>query len=210
MPVITDIKPQKRKKRFNIYLDGKFSFGLDADTLVKSGLKINQEISQEEIEKLVKENEFVKVYDRVLKFLSYRPRSEKELQDWFRKKNVGEETQKMIVKKLQKLGYLDDKEFVNWWIGQRMAFKPMGKRLLAMELRKKGISQEVIDEQLNNLTIEQFGEKKLAEKVAEKKLKSLKQYSGLELRQKLYTALARRGFSWETIKEVLDEKLQKE
>lgn len=209
MPVITDIKPQKRKNRFNIYVDGRFSFGLDADTLVKSGLQINQEISQEEIEKLVKENEFVKVYDRVLKFFSYRPRSEKELRDWFKKKQIGEETQKLIYQKLKHLGYLDDEEFAKWWIEQRTTFRPSGTRLLALELRQKGVTREIIDQQLNNLAIKPFSEHDLAKKVAEKKLKTLKHYSCLEQKQKLASALARRGFSWETVKEVIDEKLEK-
>ena len=206
---ITDIKPQKRKNRFNIYVDEKFSFGLDADTLVKSGLQINQEISQEEIEKLVKENEFVKVYDRVLKFFSFRPRSEKELRDWFKKKQVGEETQKLIYQKLKHLGYLNDEEFAKWWIEQRTTFRPSGTRLLALELRQKGVTREIIDQQLSNLAIKPFSEHDLAKKVAEKKLKSLKHYSYLEQKQKLASALARRGFSWETVKEVIDEKLEK-
>ncbi len=209
VPQITDIKPQRRKQRFNIYVDGRFSFGLDADTLVKSGLKINQEISQEEIEKLVKENEFVKVYDRVLKFFSYRPRSEKELKDWFKKKQVGEETQKLIYQKLKHLGYLNDEEFAKWWIEQRTTFRPSGTRLLALELRQKGVTREIIDQQLSNLAIKPFSEHDLAKKVAEKKLKSLKHYSHLEQKQKLASALARRGFSWETVKEIIDEKLEK-
>lgn len=210
MPQITDIKPQKRKKRFNIYVDGKFSFGLDADTLVKSGIQINQEISQEEIEKLVKEGEFVKVYNRVLKLLSYRPRSEKELKDWFKKKNVGEETKKLVIRKLQKLGYLNDEEFAKWWIEQRQTFRPTGFRLLALELRQKGISREIVNKQFSNLAIKQLSEAELAKKVVEKKMRSLKGYSSLEQRQKLASALARRGFSWEVIKEVVDEFLKKE
>lgn len=204
MPQITDIKPQKRKQRFNVYVDGKFSFGLDADTLVKSGLKINQEISQEEIEKLVKENEFVKVYDRVLKFFSYRPRSEKELEDWFRRKQVGEETQKLIKQKLSQLGYLNDEEFAKWWIEQRTTFRPAGARLLAMELRQKGVPQDLIA-RLLNCYIAKDSERELAKKVVEKKLKTFKNLPPLELKQKLAASLARRGFSWETIKEVISE-----
>lgn len=209
MPQITDIKPQKRKQRFNVYVEGKFSFGLDADTLVKSGLKINQEISQEEIEKLVKENEFVKAYDRVLKFFSYRPRSEKELKDWFKKKQVGEETQKLIYQKLKHLGYLNDEEFAKWWIEQRTTFRPTGSRLLALELRQKGVSREIIEKLLitNNQLL--ITERAQALKIAQKRLERLRGLSYKETREKLGAFLARRGFSWETIKEVIDEKLEK-
>ncbi|MFZ5365991.1 MAG: RecX family transcriptional regulator [Patescibacteria group bacterium] len=210
MPQITDIKPQKRKKRFNIYVDGKFSFAVSAEALAKAELKIDQEISDQKIEELIKEDDFVKVYDRVLKFFSYRPRSEKELKDWFKKKQVGEETQKLIYQKLKNLGYLNDEEFARWWIEQRTTFRPASSRLLALELRQKGISREIIDKQLSNLAIKQFSEIELAKKVAEKKLKSLRHYSYLEQRQKLVSALARRGFSWEVIKEVIDEKLGEE
>jgi len=204
VPQITDIKPQKRKQRFNIYVDGKFAFGLDGDTLVKSGLKINQEISQKEIEKLVKENEFVKIYERVLKFFSFRPRSEKELKDWFKKKQIGEEAQKLIYQKLRNLGHLDDEEFAKWWIEQRTTFRPSGLRLLALELRQKGIPKDLIIKLLN-CYITKDTEVELAKKVAEKKLKLLKHLSDLELRQKLTAALIRRGFSFEVAKKVVDE-----
>ena len=145
MSQITDIKPQKKDpKRFNIYVGGKFAFALPFEALALAGLKINQEISQEEIDKLVKENEFLKVYDRVLKFFSFRPRSEKELKDWFKRKQVGEETQEMILQKMKQLGYLNDEEFAQWWIEQRTTFRPAGTRLLAMELRQKGVSKEIV------------------------------------------------------------------
>lgn len=203
MPQITAIKPQKRQNRFNIFVDGQFAFGLDADTLVKSGLKIDQEISQDEIEKLVKENEFQKFYDRVLKFFSYRPRSEKELHDWFFKKQVGELTQKLIREKLEQQGYLNDEEFAKWWIEQRMSFRPAGARLLAMELRQKGVKKDLIA-RLLDCYIAKDSEIELAKKVMEKKLKTLRNLSPQKMREKLAAALLRRGFTWETIKEVID------
>jgi regulatory protein len=208
VPLITDIKPQKNKKRFNIYLDGKFAFGLPAETLVKVGLKIDQEISEKKIETLIKEDEFIKFYDRVLKFLSYRPRSEKEIQDWFKRKKVGSETQKLIEKKLRRYHYLNDQEFTRWWIEQRMTFRPFGKRRLSLELRQKGISKEIIEEQLDSLKNEELSQ--LAEKVAKKKLKVLENLPYFEARQKLTAFLARRGFRWEIIKEVVAKTLKKE
>lgn len=205
MPQITDIKRQKKNpKRFSVYIDGKFSFGLDADNLVKSGLEVSQEISQEEIEKMVKENEFFKIYEQVLKFFSYRPRSEKELRDWFKKKEVGEEVQKLICQKLKQVGLLNDEEFAKWWIEQRTAFRPSGLRLLALELRQKGISKDLISKLLN-CYIPKDAEYELVKKAVEKKLKSLRHLSDLELRKKLGAFLSRRGFSFAVIKKIIGE-----
>src|SRR4030065_449628 len=51
MPVITSIKPQKYTKRVNIYLDGKFGFGIDLVNFVKLGLRVEQSLDDEEIAK---------------------------------------------------------------------------------------------------------------------------------------------------------------
>ena len=208
MPLITDIKPQKNKKRFNIYLDGRFAFGLSVEARLKAGLKIDQEISEEKVEELIKEDEFIKFYDRALNFLSYRPRSEKELQDWFKKKKIGNETQKLIEKKLRRFNYLDDREFTRWWIEQRMTFRPFGKRRLALELRQKGINQEMIEEELGKLEDDKLIE--LAEELAKKRMKTLKNLPYFEAREKLLAFLSRRGFRWEIIKTVVAKTLKKE
>ena len=49
MVTITALKPQRNGKRVNVYLDGKFAFGIDLDNLVLSGLKIDKQFSEEEI-----------------------------------------------------------------------------------------------------------------------------------------------------------------
>lgn len=218
MPRITKVSPQKRKKRVNIFIDEKFAFGASLEILAKYNLQVGQKLSQEEIEKIIKEGEFQKVYDKALRFLSYRPRSEKEIKDYFYKKGVGEETQKLVLKKLKKTGLLDDKEFALWWIEQRMTFRPSGKRLLEQELRKKGINREIIEEILEEIFKKEREtqgaiagrlypsfELKLALKVAKKKLPTYRKLPFLEFRQKMTSFLARRGFSWEVIKEVIDK-----
>jgi len=208
MPLISDIKPQKKLRsgepRFNIFIDGLFGFSLPAETLVKSGLKIGQQLSAEEIDKLVKENDYLKYFNLVLKFISFRPRSGKEILDWLKRKDVGKSVQVMILAKLKHLGYLDDEEFVKWWIEQRTTFRPSGKRAIEMELRQKGISREVIEHGTHNM---EHGTKEydLAKKAIEKKLSLWKNLPPDKFRQKLSSFLARRGFSWETIGRVIKE-----
>ncbi len=53
MSKISKIKLQKNKKRVNVYLDGKFAFGLVLDIFAKAGLKTGQELSEKEIENLI-------------------------------------------------------------------------------------------------------------------------------------------------------------
>ena len=103
MPTITSIKPQKQKSRVNIYLDGKFGFGIDLENFVKFGLKVEQELSEERIIEITKKAEFQKVFDRLLLFASLRPRSEKEINDWLKRKKVDESFTNTLSEKLRKL-----------------------------------------------------------------------------------------------------------
>jgi len=206
VPIITQIKPQKNQQRFNIYLDGKFAFTLSAEALIKAGLKVNQKISQKKAVRLNEQDNKDKLYEKVLRFLSYRPRSEKEIRDYLKKKNASQKTSKAIIKKLKKLELIDDRSFALWWIQQRSSFRPRGRRALWFELKQKGIDQEIIKDSL-------FSDKKelvLAKKAAQKKAKFLKNLEFLAFRQKMTGFLARRGFDWETIKKVLEELKKKE
>lgn len=226
MPKITDIKEQKRKDRFNIYLDGKFAFALSAEALAKAGLVVDQEVSNKEIEKLRNQDIEGKLYNRVLGFLSYRPRSEKEVRDYLFKKisvrqsgyrtvsgQLADQRQSVfiesIVSRLKSLELIDDSDFTKWWIEQRQTFRPRGVYALRQELRQKGISEDLMAKWLNGYMAEKT-ELGGAQKAAHKRLKALKSLTPKETRQKLTRFLVYRGFSYPTIKLVLDEILTRE
>jgi regulatory protein len=145
VPQITQIKAQKNQKRVNVYLDDKFAFGLDADNLLKAGLKVGQRLSQKQVDDLIFKNEFQKLLDRTLRLISRRPRSEKEIRDYLKKKKTSSKITEAVVKKLKQLRQINDQEFASWWVEQRTTFRPRGKFGLMMELRQKGIKQETIE-----------------------------------------------------------------
>jgi regulatory protein len=200
VPTITSIKPQKKRKRFNIYLDERYSFSVSAEVLAKADLKVNQEIPEKEIERLKHQDIESRLYDRVLRFLAYRQRSKKETRDYLKKKGGEIKIINKIIKKLKKQRLIDDRSFAEWWIEQRSCFRPKGRQALYFELIKKGISEEIIEDALFSVKDELL----LAQKAAQKKIKNYKNLEPFELRQKMIAFLARRGFSWETIKKVLD------
>jgi regulatory protein len=211
MPSITAIEPQKKKPdRFNVFVDGKFRFGLDAETLVGSGLRVGQEISEKEIEKLVLENETNKLMEKALRFLSFRPRSERELYDYLRRKFSkriidtidAPDTIDTVIDRLKHLGYVDDLKFSQWWVEQRQTHRPRGRQLIKNELYQKGISQETINQVLPEDEESEVGR---ALQTAKKKLRSYKNLPTPEFKQKMSQYLSRRGFDWETTKEVVDQ-----
>src|SRR5438105_43036 len=106
---ITAIKQQeKQKDRYSIFIDEKFAFGLSELGLINSGLRVNQELSREEVGKLKEEAAIDKAYNRALGLLARRPRSEWELRDYLKRKKYDSPTADGILNKLTKLGYVDD------------------------------------------------------------------------------------------------------
>lgn len=190
-------------------MDGKFVVGLDLETVVKEALEIGNEITDSDIKYLIEVSGHQKILEKVFNFLSFRPRSEKEAKDYLLKKKVDEEETGAVIKELKEKGYLNDEEFTRWWIEQRQTFRPKARRVLELELRQKGIAQDLIVKSLNDY-INKDTEFEIALKLARKKAGTLEKLPPPELRQKLGNYLARRGFEWETVKHVIDSVLKKE
>lgn len=149
--------------------------------------------------------EFEKCLNSALRFLSFRPRSEKEVRDRLLKKRVSSKTIEQVIIYLKEKDFLSDSKFVRWWIEQRLEFKPKGMRAIKMELRQKGIPSELIEEMLNNLQISNESELEKAKKLAEKKLQQLRLSEREEIVKKIGPFLMRRGFDYQTCKQVIDE-----
>lgn len=161
------------------------------------------------------------LWNRVLWWLGRRARSEKEVREYLKKKvaDNADETIEKIVNKLKELKFIDDVQFAKMWVRSRKSTR--GKRRLALELQKKGIKKETIDELLNKKKEDksdgdqslvtdhwsseemEIDEEKTARELAEKRMR---RYVGLppqKARERLVRYLAGRGFGWETIKKTL-------
>ncbi|MGC9398851.1 MAG: RecX family transcriptional regulator [Anaerolineae bacterium] len=195
---ITALKWQKRnKQRVNVYLDGEFAFGLAATQAAK--LQVGARLSDRQIAELQALDAVEKAHDRALNYLSYRPRSEAEIQRYLREKEFSEETIEETLERLRRVGLVDDLEFAHYWINNRLRFRPRGRRALRQELRQKGIANKIIEQVLS-----EFDEERALQKALQRHARRLQHLSSEKFRQRLTQRLARRGFSYEAIREALD------
>ncbi len=209
MGKITKIELQKRRKgRFNIYVDGQFACGLSEDTIIDEGISEGQELQDADIEKLLELDQSAKAYDKALRFLGYRVRSEKEIRDKLLDAEFHPKIIENTIYRLKKAGQIDDENFARTWIEDRCAVKPEGHYLITRELRQKGISFEIIDKILKKMLPEDK-EIQLAKKVIQKKNKLYKNLPEKQRMKKLTDFLIRRGFSWDIAKKTID-RLKKE
>lgn len=156
------------------------------------------------------------LYQRLLnssfRFVSYRPRSQKEITDFLQKKLVkwkvaGPAALELVAARLKELGYIDDYKFAQWWVDQRLTHRPKGFRMIKSELERKGIEREVIETVLSHAAAL---ESTLALQAVKKKLGLWDKLPPLEQKRKIYAFLGRRGFSGELIGRVIDELVGKE
>jgi regulatory protein len=197
---ITAIEPQqKNSERVNIYLDGEFAFGLA--TIVAAWLKVGQELGEEKIDRLKAADESEVTYQKALHFLSYRPRSSAEVRQNLLKRGISESLVDETVNRLLSAGLVNDEAFALAWVENRNTFRPRGKSALRMELRRKGLSDEIVQSVLDT----QVNEEALAFEAARKYTRRLTGLEWPEFRQKLGGFLARRGFSYTTLALVISE-----
>ncbi len=192
-PKITAITAQKRHpQRVNIYIDGEFAFGLAR--VVAAWLQIGQELTPEDIARLREADAQELAYQRVLRYLSYRDRSETEIRRYLQKHNTAPHHIEAVLTRLRELGLVNDAKFATAWVENRNTFRPRGRRALRAELHQKGLPEDAIAQALEDLD-----EAQLAYQAAKKRLRRYCNLPWPTFRQRLGAYLARRGFPYDVI-----------
>jgi len=122
---ITDIKVNKNNVK--IFLDDEVLVETDSLIVSKLDLFVGKEINDNIVDKLKQEATFAKAKNDVIRFLSYRPRSEWEIYNKLKIKKYSVITIKKIISWLKEKNLINDREFSLMWIKERMANKPLGK-----------------------------------------------------------------------------------
>ncbi|MCX7778777.1 MAG: RecX family transcriptional regulator [Patescibacteria group bacterium] len=201
-PKITKISQQKRNSRVNIYLDGKFAFGLSKKTLADFDLYNGKVISKKEIEKILEKDQRVKALEKSFRWLAVRQRSRREIEKKLKEKGFTKKVIQKTLKKLKDLDYLDDEKFAHAWLEARK-LSGKGKFIIQKELKEKGLNETLIKKILEEYKKEEEIEHGL--ELAKKKIKTYQNLKPFEQKQKLARYLASRGFSWENIFEMMKE-----
>ena len=194
---VTALKVQKHHpNRVNVYLDNEFSFGLSRITA--AWLKVGQQLSSSKIAKLQAQDEREVAYMKALRFLDYRPRSRAEVRKNLEKHAIAPEVITDVFKRLERSGLVNDERFAQDWVKNRSEFRPRSRRALAYELHQRGLADSAIRKALEGIN-----EETLAYQAAAKQARRYRDLSERDFRNKLGSYLARRGFSYEIIKDVV-------
>jgi regulatory protein len=204
---ITKIEQQKKRRgRRNIYADGQFVLGLSDETLLRAGLRTGDEVSAGRLAALQQMEERQRTKRTALRYLSTRPRTEREMRDRLREAECSDADIAAVMAELEQAGLVNDEEFARSYVRDALARRPSGRKLLRQKMLLLGLEKELVEHTLDDLLS--------AEGQEDSALSSARRYlakkpvppdqKGLhKLRTLVAGHLARRGFSWDAITPVL-------
>jgi len=197
---------KKDARNVVIHFDNDEVLFLSVDIFYKSGLKKNDEISDDRFSSLIKENQLFHIKQRAFRYLGRRQYSTSELRIKLKQKGYETEYINEVLDDLKKKNYLDDTKFAEMFVEEKIKLKLWGEQKLKSELIKRGIKSEIIsdilrdkisdEDKLNNAMI-----------IASKKYDTLKNRNVKNdvIKRKLVTFLNSRGYNYDVIKEVCDD-----
>lgn len=133
--------------------------------------------------------------------LKFRPRSEKELSYRLKRKKFQEAVIKEVVSVLKESDFINDSSFAKGWISSKLK-KPLGFIRIKEELKAKGVDSQIIEEQIQEIK-KDYSEEDVVMDLARKRFKKIKGLKHLKAKNRVFAYLLRRGFSVDTVNDVL-------
>jgi regulatory protein len=182
----------------DIFFDNYESINIHKDVIINLNLFVDKSIDSVELEKIKKEDEYLRIKNSAFRILTRRANSEAELIKKLKRKEYSLPAINRVVSELRNKGYINDFNFAVRY--SEMRLKKYGWNRIKNELFRKGILPK-IESAINIKTEEDY----LIE-IASKKLTSIikKENDKYKIKQKLYGFLVRKGFDFEDSKNVVD------
>lgn len=193
MAIITKVSAQKRQGRYNIFLDQEYAFSVSEKTLAEFVLLKGQELSPQKINEILDYEASAKASDLEARYLSYQPRTVKEVTDYLSQHEISRSAAKRAVNELTQLGYLEDAAYARLFVKNNLQVGKNGPGAVRRDLKKKGVDDDLIEAALADVTDEEWAG------VGKRLVKSLLGQQGKiakrEVDRKMQTKLLSHGFS---------------
>ena len=180
----------KNKERCNLFVDGEFFAGISLVTLLKSRIKVGDEVDEKSLKDLLEESEKVQAFNKAVDYISKTIKTKRQVKEYLLKKGYDEQIVWYCIDKLKDYKYIDDGEYSKRYIST--CSKNQGKRLVEYKLMAKGVKKEDIEQAYNEVDV---NGNENAKNVAEKYLKNKELTK--ENQAKVYRYLIGRGFSYD-------------
>lgn len=196
---ITAITPaDKLKRRQKVFLDGRFAFSLAAEVVARAALKVGQVLDSERVTALAGQERLNRSVGRARRYFGYRPQSEAELKEKLGRRGVPASEIETITAQLKAEGLLDDGDFARFWKENRESFGPRSRRLVCLELKRKGVPQDIIERVAGEIS-----DTESAYRAAQGRVRCLSLTDYQIFYRRLGSYLKRRGFDDEVINHTL-------
>lgn len=200
------MKVEKIKKlkngKYKIELDDDCKITTYDDVILKHNLLFNKEINADELNELIKDNEYYDIYNKCIKYISKKLRSEKEIKEYLNKFEIERNTQNKIIRNLKNINMINDKNFTKAYISDHIYLSNDGLDKIKSDLISHNIDITLIDEEISKID-KSIIKEKLA-KLIVKKIKSNHKNSNYMMRQKIYHDMVNLGYSSEMFNECYD------
>lgn len=192
MAIITAIGTQKRKGRYNVFLDGHYAFPISESTLIKFRLAKGQELDEEAVATIKSAEVVATANTTALDYLSHQPRTVHEVAARLREEDLPEAAITQALARLKDLGYLNDHHYAQGFINDNLTLGDKGPKVMTTKLRQKGVAPAVIDDTL--ATIEDAAWREVATRAATKAARQNARRPYREQVQRVKLALQQKGF----------------
>lgn len=213
--VITQLASGVRdKNRVNVFINNKFALSLDVEQVVDLQIKVGRKLSEQDLQELHQASEFGKLYQRALEWALTRPHSVWETREYLKRRQlkrrqlnykrekdelkplpeIRDTVMQLVLERLMSRGYVDDRKFTEYYIENRFIKKGVSQKRLKMELRKKGITDSIVEEVVEST--DRSEEDELAKMIAKKRNK----YD----HDKLIKYLVQQGFNYQLVRDAVD------
>lgn len=192
---------KKSNGLYKVYIDDD-NYIISEEVILKYKLLYKKEISEEDLNNILEETNYYDIYNKCVKYISYRIRSKYELRNYLTKFKLDYSTIENIINKLEENNLINDEAFVKAFINDKINFTTSGPYKIKLELLKHNIDKYLIDKYLDNIDKDLIYNK--ISKIVEKNLKN-KKYPKSVLKNKIYKTLINNGYYNDDIMYILNK-----
>ena len=193
---------KEKNGKYTIIFEDNSEVTLFEDIIIKNELLIKKEVDVLLLDKLISENNTYEAYDRALSLIDKKLRSEREIRNILSDMGYDNKVINDSIKRMVSEGYIDDKRFTSSFVNDKILLSNWGPFKISKalyELVDEDIVSEVIDKVDYNIW------KERVEKIANKKIPSLKGKSRYMAKNKLNQFLFDLGYQSELIDEFVSK-----